>query len=67
MLFKLSYPGLNFVLTLGYLNPALNNPAQVVWCTVFSHIPTANVTFTAKIAKTLCSFFFWEDSSIDDF
>ena len=27
MLFKLSYLNLNFALTLGYLNPALNNPA----------------------------------------
>ena len=25
--FKLSYVNLNFALTLGYLNPALNNPA----------------------------------------
>jgi len=29
-LFKLSYLNSNFVLTLGYLNPALNNPAQIV-------------------------------------
>ena len=29
MLFKLSYLSLNFALTLGYLNPALNNPAVV--------------------------------------
>ena len=28
--FKLSYVNLNFALTLGYLNPALNNPAQNV-------------------------------------
>ena len=28
--FKLSYVNLNFTLTLGYLNPALNNPAQNV-------------------------------------
>ena len=28
MLFKLSYLNSNFALTLGYLNPALNNPAQ---------------------------------------
>ena len=29
-LFKLSYLSWNFALTLGYLNPALNNPAQRV-------------------------------------
>ena len=29
LLFKLSYLNLNFALTLGYLNPALNNPALV--------------------------------------
>ena len=29
-LFKLSYLNSNFALTLGYLNPALNNPAQIV-------------------------------------
>ena len=28
LLFKLSYVNSNFELTLGYLNPALNNPAQ---------------------------------------
>ena len=28
LLFKLSYLNSNFALTLGYLNPALNNPAQ---------------------------------------
>ena len=28
--FKLSYVNLNFALTLGYLNPVLNNPAQNV-------------------------------------
>ena len=28
MLFKLSYLSLNFALTLGYLNPASNNPAS---------------------------------------
>ena len=30
LLFKLSYLNLNFALTLGYLNLALNNPALVV-------------------------------------
>ena len=30
MLFKLSYLNSNFALTPGYLNPALNNAAQVV-------------------------------------
>ena len=30
LLFKLSNLNSNFALTLGYLNPALNNPAQVV-------------------------------------
>ena len=29
-LFKLSYLNSNFALTLGYLNPALNNPALLV-------------------------------------
>ena len=28
LLFKLSYLNSNFALTLGYLNPSLNNPAQ---------------------------------------
>ena len=28
LLYKLSYLNSNFALTLGYLNPALNNPAQ---------------------------------------
>ena len=28
LLFKLSYLNSNFELTLGYLNPSLNNPAQ---------------------------------------
>ena len=31
MLFKLSNPNLNLTLTLGYLNPALNNSAQVIY------------------------------------
>ena len=29
LFFKLSYPSSNFALTLGYLNPASNNPAQL--------------------------------------
>ena len=29
LLYKLSYLNSNFALTLGYLNPALNNPAQI--------------------------------------
>ena len=29
MLFKLSYLNSNFALTLGYLNPALNNSAKI--------------------------------------
>ena len=32
MLFKLSYLNSSFLLTLGYLNPALNNPAQSKIC-----------------------------------
>ena len=28
LLFKLSFLNFNFALTLGYLNPALNNPVQ---------------------------------------
>ena len=32
LLFKLSYLNSNFVLTLGYLNLALNNPALVSCC-----------------------------------
>jgi len=31
--FKLSYHNSNFALTLGYLNPALNKPAQERMCT----------------------------------
>ena len=30
LLFKLSYPNSNFALTLGYLNPALNNRVQIL-------------------------------------
>ena len=30
LLFKLSYLNSNFALTLGYINPALNNPAQFI-------------------------------------
>ena len=29
LLYKLSYLNSNFALTLGYLNPALNKPAQI--------------------------------------
>ena len=32
LLFKLSYLNSNFALTLGYLNPALNDPAQSLNC-----------------------------------
>ena len=34
MLFKLSNLNLNLALTLGYLNPAFNNSAQIVRTTV---------------------------------
>ena len=34
LLFKLSYLNSNFELTLGYLNPALNNSAQVSWTAI---------------------------------
>ena len=33
MLFKLSNPNSNLALTLGYLNPALNNSALSTYCT----------------------------------
>ena len=36
LLFKLSNLNSNFALTLGYLNPALNNPALVVCNSVWS-------------------------------
>ena len=32
LLFKLSYLSSNFALTLGYLDPALNNPAHICLC-----------------------------------
>ena len=53
--FKLSYVNLNFALTLGYLNPALNNPAQnVSSCNfyVFSiYIMTCNTRFVFQTKK----------------
>ena len=53
--FKLSYVNLNFALTLGYLNPALNNPAQNVSpCNfyVFSiYIMTCNTRFVFQTKK----------------
>ena len=55
--FKLSYVNLNFALTLGYLNPALNNPAQNVSpCNfyVFSiYIMTCNTRFVSKRESSL--------------
>ena len=53
--FKLSYVNLNFALTLGYLNPALNNLAQNVSpCNfyVFSiYIMTCNTRFVFQTKK----------------
>ena len=40
MLFKLSNLNSNFALTLGYLNPALNNPALVFTVLQVDHIST---------------------------
>ena len=37
LLFKLSYLNSNFALALGYLNTALNNPAQLCICILSYH------------------------------
>ena len=53
--FRLSYVNLNFALTLGYLNRALNDPAQNVSlcnCYVFSiYIMTCNTRFVFQTKK----------------
>ena len=49
LLFKLSNLNSNFALTLGYLNPALNNPAQYI---NFSHTTFKKIK---KILETHCT------------
>ena len=53
--FKLSYVNSNFALALGYLNPALNNPAQNVsscnFCVLSMYIMTYNTRFIFQTNK----------------
>ena len=49
LLFKISYPKSNFALTLGYLNRALNTPAQSVYthvAKVYVHLLELKKAFT---------------------
>ena len=49
LFFKLSYLSSNFALTLGYLNEALNNPAQSVICFI-----QQNTCYLNLLQKTSC-------------
>ena len=56
MLFKLSYLNSNFALTLGYLNPALNNPAQGFF-SACSHCHSSQThTYPVISSKVLIAF-----------
>ena len=56
MLFKLSYLNSNFALTLGYLNPALNNPAQGFF-SACSHCRSSQThTYPVISSKVLIAF-----------
>ena len=56
MLFKLSYLNSNFALTLGYLNPALNNPAQGFF-SACSHCHSSQThTYAVISSKVLIAF-----------
>ena len=49
LFFKLSYLSLQFVLTLGYLNQASNNPTQEL--TIYTKHPSRNLVIKHKTIK----------------
>ena len=51
LLFELSNLISNFALTLGYLNPALNNPALDLPCDLYPHFDLQNLTEDERVAE----------------